>query len=164
MTRRRHHPIREPTLPLDLPVQRKPASSIGHASRPAWGQLGRALVPDGYRAGGYSTASKLDPRSPLRLGASNGRAQFGDRATERFRQLEEPFLAHRAAFLGLLCLDRVMGDAKPGGERLFYQAGTQAHFLQRESTPEHPPLINSQHVPYAPIFARAGEPSTRRAK
>jgi ATP-dependent DNA ligase len=64
----------------------------------------------------------------LRTTLSAGRSSAT--ATERFRQLEDPFLAHRAAFPRLPRLDRVIGNAKASGERLFSQAGAQAHFPQ----------------------------------
>jgi hypothetical protein len=61
-----------------------------------------------------------------------------------------------------------MGDPKPGGERLFYQAGAQGHFPQRESTSEHPPVICFRHVAprlyralpaLHPLNGRRGDPS-----
>lgn len=52
------------------------------------------------------------------------------------------------AALGLAlfpCLNRVTGDAKPASERLFGQAGAQAHIAQRESTSERPRPIFFPH-------------------
>jgi hypothetical protein len=66
-----------------------------------------------------------------------------------------------AAFLRLPCLDGVIGDAKPGGERLFSQASTQAHFPQRESTSECPPFIYFWHVAPPRAIAFISRPQQR---